>query len=76
MFPVTDKYIIEIYIDKNTGNPVTVDYQTERKLLVNAKNTLKAVIRGYGNPVFSDILRTRADLIAEIVFKGGCSNDL
>jgi hypothetical protein len=69
MFPVTDDYIIATYIDKNTGNPVTVDYQTERKLLANAKDTLKAVIRGYGSPVFSDILKTRADLIAEIALK-------
>ena len=66
MFPVTDKYINNRYIDPNTQNPVTIAPTTERDVLNNAREVLKLVERGYSFIVFSDILKTRTDLIAEL----------
>jgi hypothetical protein len=66
MFPITAGYITAVYMDKNTDNPVTVDPKTEKDIQTNAGNVLKLVIRGYGNLVFSDILKIRSDLISEL----------
>ena len=66
MFPVTAEYITETYIDRNTKNPVTVDPKTEKDIRANAKDILKLVLHGYNNLVFSDVLKTRADLIMEL----------
>lgn len=41
MFPVTKNYINNIYLDNNTGNPVTIDPIIERTVLSNAKTVLK-----------------------------------
>jgi len=66
MFPITANYITATYIDRNTKNPVTVDPKTEKDILVNAKDILKLVFRGYNNLVFSDIKKTHSDLISEL----------
>ena len=66
MFPVTEKYINNNYIDPNTQNPVTIAPATERDILNNARDVLKLVERGYSFIVFSDILQTRTDLITEL----------
>ena len=63
MFPITQKYILNEYIDKNTGNAVTLDKKTEKNILYNARQVLKLVERGISNPVFSDILSIKASLI-------------
>ena len=66
MFPVTATYIATIYIDKNTHRPVTIDPVTEKDIRKNARDILKLVFRGYSKLVFSDILKTYSDLIAEL----------
>lgn len=66
MFPVTAKYISNVYIDKNTQSPVTIPSATEKDIVKNAKDILKLVFRGYNNLVFSDIQKLYADLAAEL----------
>lgn len=66
MFPITQKYILNEYIDKNTGNVVTLDKKTEKNILYNARQVLKLVERGISNPVFSDILSIKASLLEEL----------
>lgn len=67
MFPITKKYVAAPYIDRNTNNPVTIDRTTEKDILNNARDVLKLVQRGFKTLVFSDILQTRSDLIAELL---------
>lgn len=64
MFPVTTDYITAIYIDRNTGNPVTLEPKVEKDILVNAKAVLKLVLRGNERLIFSDVLKMRSDLSA------------
>ena len=66
MFPITQKYILNEYIDKNTGNAVTLDKETEKNILYNARKVLKLVERGISNPVFSDILSIKVILLEEL----------
>lgn len=66
MFPVTAKYISNVYIDKNTQSPVTIPPVTEKDIVKNAKDILKLVFRGYSNLVFSDIRKIYADLTEEL----------
>ena len=46
MFPITKKYIANVYIDKNTKKPVTIDPDTARDIITNAKDVLKLHRRG------------------------------
>ena len=66
MFPIIEKYIASVYMDKNTQNPVTIAPETERLVINNAKDILRLVNRGHKNLVFSDIIKTYDDLIAEL----------
>ena len=66
MFPITAKYISNVYIDKNTQSPVTIPPATEKDIVKNAKDILKLVFRGYSNLVFSDIQKIYADLTEEL----------
>jgi len=65
MFPVTEKYISSVYIDKNTKNAVTIDAAAEKEIIKNAKNALKLV--RFGNPtiIFADILKIYDALCSE-----------
>ena len=65
MFPVTEEYITEPYIDRNTKNPVTVDPKTERDVCTNAKDVLKLVMRGYRQLVFPNIMEMVQQLAAD-----------
>ena len=65
MFPITQPYISDVYIDKNTKKPITIEHRTERDIVKNAKDVLKLVSHGYKSLVFSDILKIRDALIAE-----------
>lgn len=65
IFPVTDKYILNMYIDKNTNNPVTVSRKLEKEIYKSARDVLKLTAYGHKNLVFSDIMRIRSELIAE-----------
>jgi len=66
MFPATAAYITNIYINKDTHLPVTIDPATEKDIQKNARNILKLVFRGHRKLVFSDILKTYSDLTAEL----------
>ena len=66
IFPVTVSYVSNIYIDKNSHNPVTIAPTTEKDITTNAKDILKLVFRGYDKLVFSDIQKIYNNLIEEI----------
>jgi hypothetical protein len=66
MFPVTDKYITSVYIDRNTNNPVTIDPLIEKNILASAHDILKLVLHGHTRLVFSNIIETRTELLAEL----------
>ena len=66
MFPVIFKYISSVYMDRNTKTPVTVEPETERLVINNARDVLRLVHRGYQNLVFSDIIKAYNDLKAEL----------
>lgn len=66
MFPVTDQYVTNIYIDRNTQNPVTIPPEDERSIRKSAKDVLKLVFHGHSNLVFSDIMKTYSDLKSEL----------
>ena len=66
MFPIIEKYITSVYIDRNTKTPVTIEPEIERLVINNAKDILRLVNRGHKNLVFSNITKTYSDLIAEL----------
>jgi len=66
MFPIIEKYIASVYIDRNTKTPVTIESETERLVVNNAKDILRLVNRGHRNLVFSNITKTYNDLVAEL----------
>ena len=66
MFPIIEKYILSVYIDRNTRIPVTIEPEIERLVINNAKDILRLVNRGHKNLVFSDIIATYNDLITEL----------
>ncbi len=67
MFPIIDAYVDNIYVDKNTNNPVTVSSELEKDIIVSAKKVLKLVY--YGNPqlVFADVKEMYNMLVEEIM---------
>ena len=61
IFPVTAKYIQSAYIDKNTGNEVTISPQTEKDIINNANDVLRLAFRGV--PIlFADVKEIYASL--------------
>lgn len=66
MFPVTASYIDNVYIDRNTQNPVTIPPAEERDISKSAKDVLKLVFRGNANLVFADIVAIYNGLKAEM----------
>jgi len=66
IFPIIDKYIASVYLDRNTQTPVTIEPETERTVVNNAKDILRLVNRGHKNLVFSNITKIYYDLIAEL----------
>ncbi|MCI8631651.1 MAG: hypothetical protein HFG67_05170 [Firmicutes bacterium] len=66
IFPISEKYILNIYIDKNTKNPVSISLTLEKEIYKNAKKVLKLAAYGHKNLVFSDIMRIKTELIAEL----------
>lgn len=67
MFPVTKQYIENIYIDRNTQNPVTIPSHEERIIKKYAKDVLKAVFHGHSFLVFTDIQNIYEKLSAELL---------
>ena len=66
MFPIIEKFISSVYMDRNTKTPVTIEPGTERQVVNKAKEVLRLVFRGYSNIVFSDIVKTYNDLCGEL----------
>ena len=67
MFPITDKYILSIYLDKNSNKPVSITPETEKEIIANAKDVYKLVLRGYNYLVFADIKNIYKQLEKEIL---------
>lgn len=63
MFPITQKYISNIYIDRNTSNAVTISDNEAKKIIHNARDVLKLHNRGI-NLIFPKI-----DIIKEKLVK-------
>jgi hypothetical protein len=66
MFPVTWKYIQEVYINRQTNQAVRIPKNIERDIITNAEDVYRLVISGNKNLVFSDIMKTYDDLLAEL----------
>jgi len=66
MFPVTMKYISEIYINRMTQEAVRIPLNTEKDIIVHANEVLKLVRSGNNHLVFSDIIITYNELTAEL----------
>ena len=66
MFPVIKKYISEIYINQQTQEAVRMPQNIEREIVFYAEEVLKLVRSGNRHLVFSDIIKTYNDLIAEL----------
>lgn len=66
MFPVTEKYITEIYINKLTQEAVRIPQNAEAGIIARANDVLKLVRRGNRHLVFSDIIKTYDALGAEL----------
>ena len=66
MFPVTEKYIAEIYINKLTQEAVRIPQNAEADVINRANDVLRLVRRGNRHLVFSDIIKTYDALGAEL----------
>jgi len=66
MFPVTEKYIGEIYINQLTQKAVRIPKNTEQDIIFHADDVLRLVRSGHRNLVFSDIIKTYSDLAVEL----------
>jgi methylaspartate ammonia-lyase len=62
--PVTQKYIKEIYVDKN-NKPILIDDRIVRDVVSNARATLAKVYRGV-NIVFTNVSKIKKVLIDEM----------
>ena len=66
MFPVTIKYVSEIYINRMTQEAVRIPQNTEKDIIIHANEVLKLVRSGNRNLIFSDIISTYNELTAEL----------
>jgi len=66
MFPITNKYIASMYMDRNTQRPVTIEPGDERAIVSNARDVIRLVFGGNTRLVFSDIITTYKNLCAEL----------
>jgi hypothetical protein len=67
MCPITEKYISEIYFDRN-GIPVQIDGRTVRDIVSNAREVLARTERG-AKLVFPDIKIIRDALLDQLSSK-------
>ena len=65
MFPVTEKYVIQEYTDKNSLTPVTTTASTQRDVILKARYALRLLEKGQVNLFYADVLSIRQQLIAE-----------
>lgn len=68
MFPITQKYISNTYIDHNTLNAVTISDNEAKKIIHNAHDVLKLHNRGI-NLIFPKIDIIREELIKQLQSK-------
>lgn len=61
MFPATDRYVLNQYIDSYTNNPVRLDGAFETKLIQSAKKVL-ALVRQGRKLIFADVLKIESKL--------------
>lgn len=66
MFPVIEKYVGEVYINRLTKKAVRIPANIEHDIISNAKEVLRLVRSGNAHLVFSDIMKTYNDLNAEL----------
>lgn len=68
MFPITQKYVTQPYIDRNTHNEVTLSPETENDIIKNAKKILKL---SFKNPhlIFGDIHKIYNGLMQELLLQ-------
>jgi len=66
MFPITKKYVSEIYMNRLTQQAVRIPQNVERDIIHYAEEVLRLVRNGNRLLVFSDIIKTYNDLIAEL----------
>ncbi len=45
MFPIIERYIASVYIDRNTKKPVTIEPEIEHRVIADARNVLRIVRR-------------------------------
>lgn len=64
IFPITDKYILNQYVDKN-GNAVEISYKLSFEIRKKAKHIVRGVRLGIKGLVFPDILKIEEMLIKE-----------
>ena len=64
MCPVTNKYIREIYVDKNNV-PIKIDNRIAEDVISNAKDILAKVNRG-AKLIFTDVFAIKKVLLAEL----------
>ena len=66
MFPITENYLGELYINRLTCEAVRIPKNIERDIIKHANLVLRLVRSGNKNLVFSDILATYGNLAKEI----------
>ena len=64
MCPATEKYIREVYIDKN-NKPISIDNRIVRDVVTNAKDVLAKVNRGT-KLIFPDVLTIKKALLVDL----------
>lgn len=65
MFPVTDKYITNIYIDKNTSNPISIPPKLKSELNAKVRKALRLYRKGT-KIVLTNVLDIEESLINEL----------
>jgi len=66
MFPVTQKYIAEFYINRLTQQPIRVPKNVEKDIISHSQEIYRLVRSGNKNLVFSDIMKIYECLVAEL----------
>ena len=66
MFPIIEKYIGDIYINRLTQKAVRIPQHIEQDIIFHAGEVLRLVRSGNKNLVFSDILATFGNLNSEL----------